>query len=162
VDQPQELVWTHRCESFRSPAEYYRAYWPESRFIFIGEAGCAVHLCLTCRLPQRTPREATITVKLNAKPQVGIIVDSNWSTWDIDIPGAGVQQGVNEILICWPMPEFDTSKALETARLKVIERQFPDFYPVFGEIHSFTASDGRKVRTNSSVVQVWSSVVQAA
>jgi hypothetical protein len=60
------------------------------------------------------------------------------------------------------MPEFEIGKALEKARLKLIERKFPDFYPVFGEIHSFTASKGRPVSTTSLVVEVESSLFEVA
>jgi hypothetical protein len=155
ANQAQELVWLlNRSERYRPDAEYYRAYWPESGFIFVGEAGCAVHLCLTCRLPKPTPRETSIKLSLNGKAQVDIVIGSKWSTWDIDLPGEAVHDGLNEIAIRWPMPEFETGKALEKARLKLIERKFPDFYPVFGEIHSFAASDGQQVSTTSPVAQV--------
>ncbi len=163
ADQSQELVWLHRTdERYRPAAEYYRAYWPESRFIFVGESGCAVHLCLTCRLPESMPRETSITLRLNGKPQVEIVIGSKWSTWDINVPGEAVHDGLNEIAISWPMPEFETGKALEKARLKLIERKFPDFYPVFGEIHSFAASDGQQVSITSPVVQTESSLVEVA
>jgi len=163
ADQAQELArLLPLSERHRPDTEYYRAYWPESRFIFVGEAGCAVHLCLTCRLPKPTPRETSIKLRLNGKPQVEIVIGSKWSTWDIDLPGAAVHDGLNEIAISWPMPEFETGKALAKARLKLIERKFPDFYPVFGEIHSFTASDGRPVSTTSPIVQIESSLVEVA
>jgi hypothetical protein len=162
ADQPQELVWVYRIERYRPAAEYYRAYGPESRFVLVGEAGCAVHLSLTCRLPKPTPRETTITIKLNGKPQTEIDIGSTWSTWDINLSGEAVYEGVNEISIDWPMPEFESGKALERARLQVIERKFPDFYPVFGEIHTFTASDGRPVSTRSLVAHAESSMVQVA
>jgi hypothetical protein len=149
ANQLRETVWLNSTDKrYRPDAEYYRAYWPESRFVFVGEAGSAVHLCLTCRLPKQT-REAAISVSLNGKPQVRVTVDSDWSTWEIDFPGDAVRNGLNEIAIGWPMPAFDAHQALETARLKLIEQKFPDFFPVFGEIHSFTASDGRRVSTSS-------------
>lgn len=163
ADQSQELVWLHRTDPrFRPDAEYYRAYWPESRFIFVGEAGCPVHLSLTCRLPKPTPAETSIKLRLNGKPQVEIDGGSEWSAWDIDLPGAAVQDGLNEIALSWPMPQFESSKALEKARLNLVERKFPDYFPVFGEIHSFTASDGRHVTTSSPVVQSQSSLVEVA
>jgi len=161
ADQPQELVWLHLSERYRPEAEYYRAYWPESRFIFVGESGCPVRLSLTCRLPKSTPRSTSITLRVNGKPQVEIVIGSKWTAWDIDLPGEVVQNGLNEIAIGWPMPEFETGEALEKARLKLIERKFPDFYPVFGEIHTFAASDGQQVST-SPVVQTESSLVQVA
>jgi len=162
ADQPHELAWLQRGDKYRPDSEYYRAYWPESRFVFVGEAGCPVHLSLTCRLPKPTPRETTVGVRLNGKPQVQISIDSDWSTWEIHLPGEAVQQGLNEIAVGWPMPEIETDQALEKARLKLLERKFPDFFPVFGEIHSFTASDGRKSSSITSVAQAESSLVEVA
>ncbi|HEY2963722.1 MAG TPA: hypothetical protein VGJ37_14985 [Pyrinomonadaceae bacterium] len=163
ADQTQELIWLIRTDKrYRPDAEFYRAYWPESRFIFVGEAGCAVRLCLTCRLPQLTSCEAAIGIRLNGKPQVEIVAGSRWSTWDMDLPGEAVDTGLNEIAISWPMPELDSGEALEKARLKLLERKFPDFFPVFGEIHSFSASDGRQVSSHLPVAQTESSLVQVA
>lgn len=148
-------------ERYRPDAEYYRAYWPESTFVFVGEAGCAVRLFLTCRLRKRTS-EAALGIYLNGKPQLRMTIDCNWSTWDINLPGEAVLNGLNEIAISWPMPEFDADEALAIARLKLIERKFPDFFPIFGEIHSFTASDGRQVSTTSAKVEVKSSLLEVA
>lgn len=158
ANQSREMAWLNFTDPrYRPDAEYYRAYWPESTFVFIGEEDCAVHISLTCRLAKPT-REAPIGVYLNGKPQLKITVDSEWSTWDINLPGEAVRNGLNEITISWPMPEFDANEALETARLKLIERKFPDFFPIFGEIHSFTASDGREISTSSPLLQAESLV----
>lgn len=162
ADQPQELVWAHRCERYRPVAEYYRAYWPESRFVFVGGVGSAVRLTLTCRLPKPTPRDTTIKINLNGKPQAEFAIDSTWSTWDIELPGEAVHEGLNEVSVNWPIPEFESDKALERARLQIIERKFPEFYSVFGEIHTFTAADGRPAATRSSVTRAESSVAQVA
>jgi hypothetical protein len=148
-------------ERYRPDAEYYRAYWPESTFVFVGEAGCAVRLCLTCRL-RKPGREASIGIYLNGQPQLRMPIDCNWTTWNINLPGEAVENGLNEIAISWPMPEFDADEALEIARLKLIERKFPDFFPIFGEIHSLIASDGRQVLTTSSKAEVKSSLLEVA
>ena len=75
---------------------------------------------------------------------------------------AALEQGFNEIVLCWPRPEFEGGQALEKARLNLVESKFPDFYPIFGEIHSFTASDARQVSTTSATVQVESPLVEVA
>ena len=153
ADKTQQLVWLNRGidKKYRPDAEYYRACWPESTFIFVDTAGCGAHLALTCRLPKPAPREKSIEIMLNGKPQVEITSGSAWSTWDINLPAEVVQEGLNEITVRWPMPEFDSDEALEKARLRLCERKFPDFYPVFGEIHSFTASSGQRVPADSLV-----------
>jgi len=54
VDQPLEAVWVSSLEDkrYQPVARYYKAYTPESRFVFVGEAEFPVQLCLTCRLPE--------------------------------------------------------------------------------------------------------------
>jgi hypothetical protein len=55
---------------------------------------------------------------------------------------------LNEVTVRWPMPEFQTGAALKQAVLDMCAKKFPEFYPVFGEIHSFTASRGQAVSKN--------------
>ena len=146
---------------FGYDVRYYRAYQPYSRFIFVGEVGRAVDLTLTCRLPKPAPREDQITIELNSEPQVEIPVSTDWSSWNITLPGESVCDGLNEILVRWPMPEFRSAEALSKVTLELCRRKFPDLYPVFGEIHSFKAADGKppaislpEVRTEASLIEV--------
>ena len=46
-------------------------------------------------------------------------------------------------------------------KVKGMEK-FPGFFPVFGEIHSFTASDGREVSTTSPTAQLERSLLEVA
>lgn len=138
AEQPQELEGlTFRMDSDR---HYYRAFWPHSRFVFVGEAGCAIKLCLTCRLPQAARRPGTISVELNGKREVEFDIDAQWSTWEIAVPGQDVIEGLNEVIVRWPIPEFRSDEALGRATRDLSQHRLPDFYPIFGEIHSFTAS----------------------
>jgi hypothetical protein len=147
TDNEQEFAWLTRTEEkrYRPDADYYRAYWPESRFIFVGEAGCALTLLLTCRLPSTALQEDAISVVINGKPQAEIVVNQKWSSWTISIEGQVVSDGLNEVVVRWPIPDFDDDGWLARARQKVSERKFPDFYPIFGEIHSFSAVSQKSV-----------------
>ena len=139
--QPQEyegLTWSTNHAGFHS--QYYRAYWPHSRFVFIGEAGFPISLCLTCRLPQATPRERRISIEINGRREVEFEIDEQWSTWDLDIPAHDLVDGVNEIVVRWPMPEIRSEEALSKAITDLCQEVAPEFYPVFGHIYSFTAS----------------------
>lgn len=147
---------------FSYDARFYRAYWPYSRFIFVGEAGNAVDLTLTCRLPKPAPREGKITIVCNGEPQVEINISTDWTAWNISLPGEAVRDGLNEILVHWPMPEFRSEEALSKVTLQLCYRKFPDFYPVFGEIHSFKASNGQPVATDLPIVQTESSLIEVA
>jgi hypothetical protein len=151
AQQPHELTglkWVNSEGHLNFDMRYYRAYWPESRFIFVGEAGCAVRLCLTCRLPNLKPPEGMISVVLNEKPQVEILINNEWSSWEITLPGDVVRDGLNEVTVRWPIPEFDSGVALKKVVRDMCAMKFPEFYPVFGEIHSFTAARGKEVSTS--------------
>jgi hypothetical protein len=134
---------------FASFSDYYKAFWFESRFVFVGEADCPVRLRLTCRLPNYGLPEGTIEIYLNGKRIGEALVDSSWGTWDIEVSGEVVVSGLNEVLIRWPLPEFPGKKALDDVAEDLVNEIYPGFFPLFGEIHSFTASDGRKGLSHS-------------
>lgn len=168
AQQPQELAWLTRItyKTYRPHFEpkYYKAFNSTSRFVFVGEAGCPASLCLTCRLPKPAPRETKITVELNGKPQAEIDVGREWTTWDVNIAGEAVSDGLNEVTVRWPIPEFQTDEALEKVVFNLFnlwEMKFPNFYPVFGEIHSFTAARGQEVSTSFAGVEQGLEAVEA-
>jgi hypothetical protein len=85
-----------------------------------------------------------ISVGLNGASQAEMIVSRQWSTWEIDLAEDIVRDGLNEVTVRWPVPEFENnSEALEQVTMNLFnfwELKFPNFFPVFGEIHSFTAA----------------------
>ena len=165
AQQPQELQWLSWTspaaaaldpvnplpENRHKEAQYYKAYSRESRFYFVGEPEVDVRLCLTCRLPDTATGEDTIVVTLNGRPQAKIEIGCDWATWDINLPGEILRDGLNEVGIEWPMPQFASREKLEQVIVDLSERRFPEFYPIFGEIHSFFACDGRKEATTPLV-----------
>ncbi|MET0650622.1 MAG: hypothetical protein ABW208_28775 [Pyrinomonadaceae bacterium] len=147
ANQPQETAWQTRLKinQYRmNEAEYYKAYWRESRFFFVGEAGVPVRLSLTLRLPRLTPEGAQVSVELNGRPQAEIEGAHEWATWDIMVEGSAVRDGLNGVTVRWPIQDFEPAAALERIMQDFFERKVPDFYAVFGEIYSFTAADGRR------------------
>ncbi|HEY0510453.1 MAG TPA: hypothetical protein VGH73_01025 [Thermoanaerobaculia bacterium] len=160
--QPQEVMWVvpgRDGHVRRKENHFYKAYWLESRFVFAGEAGCPVRLSLTCRLPGPAPAQGTLALDLNGRPQAEIGVGREWETWDLAIPGDTVQEGLNEIVIHWPLPEFPGRQALETVADDLIDGAFPEFFCSFGEIHTFVVADARKVETFSPAAQASSTTV---
>ena len=156
AQQPLELArqeWANVEGRLIFDMQYYQAYGLESRFVFVGEAGCPLRLRLTCRLPYLDPPEAAISVVLNGSPQAEIVINHEWSSWDLDLPGESVRDGVNEIMVRWPMPQFDSRAALQKAVRDMCAMKFPGFYPIFGEIHSFTALRGQEVSTRRPVAE---------
>ena len=156
VDQPLEAVWVSSIEEkrYQPDARYYKAYAPESKFVFVGEAESPVQLRLTCRLPESTSFQGSILVEVNGKPLGEVAAGNDWTTWDLTIDAETVRDGLNEITVIWPIVEFDSKEAFKKAAMKMYEGKFPHFYPVFGEIHSFIAFDGKKVQTRSETAEL--------
>ncbi|HSE18771.1 MAG TPA: hypothetical protein VLB46_17065 [Pyrinomonadaceae bacterium] len=151
--QPQEATWMLELGDEKKYPQFYKAYDTESRFIFVGEAGCPIQLSLACRLPRPAHQEDTISLEVNGRFQGQMVSGRNWTTWDIAVDGDAVRNGLNEVIVRWPIPEFEGDAALERVVLNICEKSFPDFYPIFGEIHSFTACDARSVEKRNIVAE---------
>jgi hypothetical protein len=148
--QQQEIMWTvpHLSDYLsHKPNHYYKAYWLESRFAFVGDANSPVDLRLTCRLAHPALYQEDTLLYINGKPAGKALIGSEWSTWEIQVPGNFVQDGINTISIKWPVPNFPGLKPLEDIAADLTEEMFPEFFCVFGEIHTFVASRGQKTQT---------------
>jgi hypothetical protein len=147
ADQPQEVEWARPRPDEPIPfkeAHYYKAYGPYSRFVFVGEAGRSLQLCLTCRLPKFARSEGTAVAEVNGERLAQIVIDRKWATWEIGVAGELVRDGMNEIVVRWPIHELASDEVFEDVMENMFKGKIPDFYYIFGEIHSFTVSDGRK------------------
>lgn len=141
--QPQEALWAGPSYSSYKESHYYKAYSRDSRFCFVGEAGRGILLSLTCRLPGVA--EGAVQIEVNGKSSTEIVINDKWSTWDIAVPAEAVRDGVNEIVIRWPFPDFSAQDVLCVAIENIRHKLLPEFYARFGEVHSFTASDAVSV-----------------
>jgi hypothetical protein len=101
---------------------------------------------------------------LNGEPQVEMNITTEWSTWEMILPGEAVHEGLNEVMVHWPIPDdFRSDEALSKVVKRLCAQKFPDFFAVFGEIHTFTASNGEPVATPPlTEVQAESSLVEIA
>lgn len=138
--QPQETLWVNPAFGKFKKSNYFKAYWKESRFFFVGEAGTPVHLSLTCRLPGAS--EGTVTMEMNGSFQAELDATDQWSAWNIVIPKSVAVSGLNTIVVRWPIPRFSLDEAITTITEDIPYQLVPEFYCKFGEIHSFTASNG--------------------
>lgn len=126
---------------------YYKAFWLESRFAFVADAFCPVRLALTCRLPEFALAEATLAISANGRPVAKAEITQKWQTWDIFVPPEFVVEGLNQLTLHWPIPIFPGLKAYAPVAGHLMEKLYPEFFCVFGEIHSFWASDARRHST---------------
>jgi hypothetical protein len=136
--QPRETLWLNPVIPARKKNHFYRAYWRESKFFFVGEAGTPVHLSLTCRVPDAC--EESVRVEVNGSLQAEIVAANEWLSWDILVPESVAVSGLNTVVIRWPTPLFSMDEAVSSVTEDIAHKLLPEFYCAFGEIHSFTAS----------------------
>lgn len=147
--KPQEAMWQLQDQvktTTYTHSDYYKAYWPESRFIFVGESGLAAELHLTCRMPGSSAAERRVAVEVNGCRLQEPVIDDRWRSVSIEVPAEVVCDGLNEVTLRWPIPVFPGEKGLEQVIDDLINGMYPSFFPAFGEVHSFKAKDARKVR----------------
>jgi hypothetical protein len=148
--QQQEIMWAfpHLKDYLNHKMHhYYKAFWRESRFVFVAEANNPVHLRITCRLPNFELTAGVMSLLVNGECVGKALITRDWETWDFTIAGDLVKDGINGIVVRWPMPIFPGLKPLETVVSDLIERIYPEFFCVFGEIHSLVTSDARQAST---------------
>jgi hypothetical protein len=142
--QTQEETWlAPGAQKLNMGKNYYSAYSAESSFFFVGDAGHPVKLHLTCRLPDLERLEGTISIEVNGSQVGELNIDREWGTWDIDVAGHEISDGLNEIIIHWPVPAFPGEKLFESIIDDLMDKRLPEFFCPFGEIHSFKASNAR-------------------
>jgi hypothetical protein len=151
--QPQEAMWVTPGITKARPSNYYKAYSSESRFFFVGDASCPVRLSLTVRLPDLAFSRSIIFITVNGEGQEEIAISHEWTTWDITIERAAVRDGLNEVIIHWPHPVFPGRRGIEAAANDILHGVLPEFYCIFGEIHSFTAAGAKELEIITSAGQ---------
>jgi len=152
--QPLEFMWVLPIKQQLRSNDFYKAHWTKSTFSFVGQTSCDVCLSLTCRLPYSgagSSAERTISVEVNGMGRTPIVVSSSWETWDIIVSPGAVRDGLNEVAIHWPIPELPKRQAIEKAADHLRHAAFPELYCNFGEIHSFTMTQGAEHPGNAAV-----------
>src|SRR5262249_13973154 len=135
--QPQEVLWVTPVQveaRMRKQNDYYKAYWHKSRFSFVAESNCSVILSLTFRVP-RAENGIGIDIEVNGVYSETITGSRRWETWQINVDGSLIHDGVNEITVHWSMLKADCSKVFENpiaALDDLADGPLPELFPVFG------------------------------
>jgi hypothetical protein len=150
--QPYETSWNLPQIRFSKRlywADYYRAYWRESLFIFGAHCDDPVALRLVLRLecPEHETRE--VTVSLNRERIWQGPVGESWMTVEVDLQCSGMLTGANEIRLLWPDPIFPGVAAVDLAADRLARGIMLPLRPVFGEIHQATVGPLRNRRAGS-------------
>jgi tetratricopeptide (TPR) repeat protein len=159
--QPQEVVWVlpRRDRFVRRESHFYKGYWLESKFVFISESLCPVKLQITARVPNPIAADDSVAIEVNGNIVARFPAARQWESWEVMVAPGAVNDGINEVVVRWPMPEFPGKAGYLGVINDLAEGNIPEFFCVFGEIHAFIASDGRKVQIPPPEVSSEASVV---
>lgn len=116
------------------PFCYYKAYEDESVFRFV--ARDAVRCSLTYRVPGGG--EAVI-IEVNGRTRITLAATAHWQTETFVIEPGELVAGRNRLRFFWPPLTDGASVALAAAAARIAQGMNPELFPVFGEIHAFTA-----------------------
>ena len=118
---------------------YYQAFDIQSRFFLVTGKGPQIMLDLACRVPIKNPGEQRLKLMVNNELISHLPVQEKWVTHTVEIPGEIFVDGINIVVIQWPVvncwqnpgkKEYESSVDFLMKRMK----------PVFGEIHMFRAN----------------------
>ena len=150
--RPSEAAWTSKSFSTNRASHciYASAFSEISKFVFFGERAQRVGLKLTFRVPGQRGLEGTVRIDVNGAQLTQAPAASTWQTLAISIPGDRVTDGLNEIVIAWPVDGESSDVLLGRAADALLARRAPHFYRVFGEIHSLLAFDESHVASSEA------------
>ncbi len=120
---------------------FYRAYERVSRFTIVETGPANLHLRLTCRVPAIGREPVSLSVRVNRDFCVAIKATSDWKNYEFVIPANLTRRGVNEISIEWPGVPQVCDNSLNKVADDLEAGKQPEYYFVFGEIHSFSILD---------------------
>lgn len=129
---------TFAKETGKHSRNYYQAFDVRSRFFLITGKDPRVLFQLTCRLPAKNSEDQWLELLVNNAFISNLSVSEEWSTHTIKIPQEVFIDGINTIIIQWPVIngwQKMERKKNETFRDLFIRRAMP----IFGEIHMFWA-----------------------
>jgi len=141
--RPSEPAWTSKAFSNNRASHciYTSAFWETSKFVFFGEGKRPVGLKLTYRVPDRGSPGGLLRIELNGHPVAHATAAARWQTLELCVLGDCVADGLNEIVIRWPDEGDSPEGLLDRAADALLARRMPQFYRVFGEIHSLRVFD---------------------
>lgn len=122
---------------------FYQAFDNCSKFIFVARGSTAVKLQLNYRT-ENSESSALVLVTVNDIQVATLSASKCWVYQTFTIPEQVVLEGVNTILIYWPLPNWRKQERIEKVA-NILELSFDrkgavDIYAVYADVYSFTAS----------------------
>lgn len=119
-----------------------------STFFIVGKAGDAADLSLSFRIPGEADANSHVEFSFNGSMVSAVNTKKGWQRHSFTIPGKLMKDGVNHLVIHWPVPaQVDKKATAGTGSL------LDAVYYVFGEISQFTAMGVKEPVLEQAAVQ---------
>jgi hypothetical protein len=131
--------------SYESPLtptylDYYKAYGAQSRFLLVGENNNDILVKLTYRVPGAKIDNEKVLFQVNDSIEEELPASDQWQTFSLGISKESLKDGINEIILQWPPDiKYDKHKKKDHSSINWRVLLNERMYPVYGEIHTFTA-----------------------
>jgi hypothetical protein len=120
-------------------AALYRAYNRRSSFILIAEPTASVSLQITFRT-QSAVHSQSLKVEVNGQSIAMLPTSTSWQTMTITVPEELLLEGVNSIVLEWPLPVWKRAEKIAQVSESLERGELAKLYPVYGELHAFRAA----------------------
>ena len=109
-----------------------------SKFFIVADKGVSVDLSISLRVPSSETTVGALEFWFNGLKIATVDARSNWVNHELTISGEHCKDGINELLIFWPVPE--TVDGPVNQEIKSSRSILNSMYYVFGEISHFKAT----------------------
>lgn len=132
---------------------FFQARNTVSTFYIVASEGVSIDLFISFRVPGSESTGGRVEFLFNGSKVADLGAQSTWDNKELTIPGEHCKDGINELVISWPLPEkLDKPGSLE---LRPSSSPFNSMYYVFGEISHFKATGVKEVvRLNEKMERV--------
>jgi len=132
---------TYNIKNLGQKKHYYQAFDVHSEFFLVSQKSTPFSLHLTCRVPLKNEKDQWLKLTFNNVVISKLPACEKWRTHTIKIPREMVNDGINIIIIQWPViHRWPTEGRKDDESLfSFLLRKMK---PIFGEIHMFSAYEG--------------------
>jgi hypothetical protein len=139
LSQYYRSAWTDRDWLWR-PNRYHRAHAPVSRFSLVCSSQAAVALRIVCRRPDGAAPAGPCELSVNGESVGELAAGTEWRAWELTLPAQAVREGLNSLELRWPLRTAPGESGLQRAARNIEAGLDYQLLPVFGEIHTLTAT----------------------
>jgi hypothetical protein len=139
IDLLKKFYYATSFDAFLgSRPAFFEARDTQSTFFLVADKGISVDLFISFRVPSAEWVGSEVEFWVNGVKFASLPAASTWNNHELTIPGKQCKDGVNELVISWPVPKTVAKKPY--SKVTDFSSVLNSMYYVFGEINHFSAT----------------------